>query len=110
MTVDISTDFLLIDNLLSGTYTDYVTGTVTTLTSCIQQLPAIDSPNTIGDVLVPGTTARFAIPRTSLASFPSANSRLVVSSKNWRILATTLQVINQTYVMACAIEADVRLA
>lgn len=110
MTVDISTDFLLIDNLLSGTYTDYVTGTVTTLTNCIQQLPAIDSPNMIGEVVVPGTTARFAVPRTSLASFPASNSRLVVSSKNWRILACALQVINQTYVMACSIEADVRLA
>jgi len=110
MTVNIATDFLLVDNLLSGTYTDYVTGNSTTLTDCIQQLPAIDSPNSIGDVLVPGTTARFAVPRTSLSSFPSANSRLVVSSKNWRILATTLQVINQTYVMACTIEADVRLA
>jgi len=110
MTLDISTDFLLIDNLLSGSYTDYITGDVTTLTNCIQQLPAIDSPNTIGNVMVPGTTARFAVPRTSLSSFPSSNSKLIVAGKNWRILACTLQVINQTYVMACGIEVDVRMA
>lgn len=108
--VDISTDHFLIDNLLSGSYTDYETSQVTTLTSCIQQLPSNDAVAELGDAGVSGTAGAFAISRYKLPTYPKMNSKLTVAGKDWRIVKVNLRVLNQTYICVCVLHADVELA
>lgn len=106
MSVDISTDLLLIDNLLSGTYTDSVTSTVTTLTSCIQKLPIVNNQGVHEGVMISGVQGSFAIPRNKLSAVPTINSKLVVAGISWRVLVVDLRVLNGTYICGCQIEGD----
>ena len=107
--VDISTDFLLIDNLLSGTFTDAASGTVTTLTNCIQKMPILNNQGVHEGVMISGIQGSFAIPRTNLPAVPTINSQLIVAGIHWRVLVVDLRVLNGTYICGCQIEGDERL-
>ncbi len=107
--VDISTDFLLIDNLLSGTYTDAASGTVTILTDCIQKMPILNNRGIHEGVMISGVQGSFAIPRDQLAAVPTINSQLIVAGIKWRVLVVDLRVLNGTYICGCQIEGDERL-
>lgn len=109
MTLNITTDYTVIDNLLSGSYTDSVTTHVTVLTSCIQKLPILNNQGVHEGVMISGVQGSFAVPRDKIASVPTINSQLIVAGIKWRVLVVDLRVLNGMYILGCQIEGDERL-
>jgi hypothetical protein len=105
--VDISKDYLYIDNLASGTYT--TKAGVSYALSYIKVYPAIDAPNTMDDVGLPTVATKFGIWQDELPISPASNDNLVVNGESYRVIAFTRQTLISRWVITAMIDAGLHL-
>lgn len=101
--VDISKDYLYIDNLTTGTYITRE-GVSYTLSS-IKVYPAVDAPNSLGNVGLPTVATKFGVWQDELPITPAVNDNIIVDGESYRILAFARQTLISRWVLTAMIDA-----
>lgn len=105
--VDISKDYLYIDNTATGTY--ITKAGVSYALSYIKVYPAVDALNSLHQVGLPTAATKFGIWQDELPIAPVANDNLVVNGESYRIISFTRQTLISRWVLTAMIDAGQHL-
>ncbi len=106
--VDISKDYLYIDNLVTGVYTPV--GGVAYSLSYIKVYPAVDTiTGGKSKVGLPTVATKFGVWEDELPFVPRENDNLVVGGESYRILSFVRESLVSRWVLTAMIDAGERL-
>jgi hypothetical protein len=101
--VDISKDYLYLDNAATGVYTT-VEGVSYPL-NYIMVTVAIDSPDTFDETGLPTIATSFSIWQDELPNAPQVNAKLVVGTESYRIISYSRMTLLSRWLVTAIIDA-----